>query len=97
MASADEEGSTHGSPIEVSEPETQFVPQDGDEEVLWEVIEITAEKRRQYKVKWAGIDPSTGKGWDETWVPKHDCTDDIVREWKVKQAKKAKEAQRRKC
>jgi hypothetical protein len=85
--------STSSTP-EVSERETQsqFVPQEDDEETLWEVIEITAEKPKAYKVKWAGIDPQTGDPWQESWVPKSDCTDDLVMTWKRNQAKKKKEA-----
>lgn len=68
----------------VSERETQFVEQSGDEDVLWAVQEITAERGKLYKVKWAGVDPKTGKPWAQSWVPKHDCTDDLVVEWKKK-------------
>jgi hypothetical protein len=75
-------------PILISPLGTQFVPQDGDEEALWEVIEITAEKPTKYKVKWAGTDPATGKPWPESWVLKHDCTDKLVRSWKREQARK---------
>ena len=64
--------------------ETQFVPQDDDEETLWEVVEIIAEKGKKYQVLWAGTDPKTGKPWPPDWVPKHDCTDDLVRAWKKK-------------
>lgn len=79
-----------GSTLEISEPDTQFVPQEDDDEILWEVIEITAEKPKTYKVKWAGINPKTKKPWAQTWVSKHDCTDDLVHAWKVKQAKAKK-------
>ena len=75
-----------------SEPETQFIPQEDDDETLWEVIEITAEKKKLYKVRWKGFDPKTQKPWPLSWVPKHDCTDDLVRNWKFKQAQK-----KRKC
>lgn len=87
-------------PLEVSQLDTPFVAQSGDEEVMWEVEEITAEKGQQYKVKWAGVDPDTKKPWPQSWVSKEDCTDELVMEWKVKQAeqRKAKEkAKRRKC
>lgn len=77
---------------EPSDPETQFIPQDDDEETLWEVIEITAEKGREYKVRWKGIDPNTQKPWPQSWVAKHDCTDDLVAQWKLKQAKKKKKS-----
>jgi hypothetical protein len=71
-----------------SDPETQFVPQEDDDETLWEVIEITAEKGKIYKVRWKGIDPKTQKPWPQSWVAKHDCTDDLVRDWKLRQGKK---------
>jgi hypothetical protein len=85
------------STLEISEPGTQFVPQEDDEEQLWEVIEITGERDREYRVRWAGTDPTTGKPWAQSWVPKHDCTDDLVLSWKRKQAIKRKTAERRKC
>ena len=78
------------SPLDPSDPETQFIPQEDDDETLWEVIEITAEKKKLYKVRWKGIDPKTKKPWPQSWVPKHDCTDDLVRDWKLRQAQKKK-------
>ncbi|KAF9466005.1 hypothetical protein BDZ94DRAFT_1252777 [Collybia nuda] len=84
------------SNLDVSEPETQFIPQENDEEELWEVIEITAEKGRRYKVKWAGTDPKTHKPWPQSWVAKHDCTNDLVKTWKKVQALKKKEGAQRK-
>ncbi|KDQ55532.1 hypothetical protein JAAARDRAFT_37546 [Jaapia argillacea MUCL 33604] len=84
------------SSVELSDFQTQFVPQEDDEETLWEVEEITAEKPTQYKVKWAGLDPATGKRWPQSWVPKHDCTNILVEEWKKKKAlKKKRESDRR--
>ncbi|KAG6909778.1 hypothetical protein DXG01_015494 [Tephrocybe rancida] len=68
--------------------QTQFVAQDGDEDILWEVVEITAEKTKSYKVRWAGVDPRTCKPWPQSWVAKADCTDDLVHEWKRKKLKK---------
>ena len=69
--------------------ETQFVDQSGDEDVLWEVQEITDERGKKYKVKWAGIDPATKKPWAQSWVAKHDCTNDLVAEWKAKKKRRA--------
>jgi len=77
------------SPSPTRSSETQFIPQEGDEELLWEVLEITAEKPNQYRVKWAGTDPQTMKPWPQSWVPKHDCTDDLVLAWKAKKEQKA--------
>ena len=70
--------------------ETQFVPQEDDEDTLWEVVKIIAEKGRKYQVRWAGIDRKTGKPWEPSWVMKHDCTDDLVRTWKKKQSEKSR-------
>jgi hypothetical protein len=67
---------------------SQFVPQSGDEENLWEILGIIAEKGTKYKVKWAGEDPKTGKPWGNSWVKKSDVTPDVVDEWKEKQAQK---------
>ncbi|KAF9002425.1 hypothetical protein BDQ17DRAFT_1326554 [Cyathus striatus] len=75
---------SEGSVIDLSSAETHFEPQDGDKDTLWEVIEITAEKERMFKVKWAGIDPQTNKPWGQSWVPKRDVTDDLVLAWKRK-------------
>ncbi|KAG8221467.1 hypothetical protein J3R82DRAFT_1674 [Butyriboletus roseoflavus] len=68
----------------VSERESQFIPRSDDDEVLWDVQEITAERGKKYKVKWVGIDPATGKPWAQSWVAKHDCTNKLVAEWKAK-------------
>ncbi|KAF9223101.1 hypothetical protein BS17DRAFT_706782 [Gyrodon lividus] len=76
----------------VSERETQFVPRSDDDDVLWEVLEITMERGKKYKVKWVGVDPATGKPWAQSWVAKHDCTDRLVAEWKAKQKQKKLEA-----
>lgn len=88
MASDNE--STGGG--EISEFETQFVARSNDDEALWEVQEITAERGRKYRVKWAGVDPATGKPWPQDWVDRHDCTDQLVAEWKAKKATKKRES-----
>ncbi|PFH47493.1 hypothetical protein AMATHDRAFT_129686, partial [Amanita thiersii Skay4041] len=49
---------------------------------LWEVIEITSERSKSYRVKWKGNDPATGKPWAQSWVPKGDVTNDLVIKWK---------------
>lgn len=72
--------------------ETQFIPRSDDDETLWQVEAVLAEKGSLYLIKWAGKD-SYGKPWENSWVPKHDVTDDCIQEWK---AKKAKNQQRRK-
>lgn len=73
----------------MSEHETHFVPRSDDEEVLWAVQEITRERGKKYKVKWVGTDPATGKPWAQSWVAKHDVTDDLVVEWKTKKKRLA--------
>lgn len=77
-----------------SDPENQFVPRDDDEQALWEVIEIVAETGRKYQVRWAGLNPQTGRPWSLDWVPKSDCTPQLVKAWKSKkeeaEAKKQK-------
>jgi hypothetical protein len=77
--------------------ETQFIPQSDDEQTLWRVVEITAERPKHYKVKWDGLNPDTGRPWAQSWVPKGDCTDDLRKEWKKKLLRKeeAKKAGKR--
>lgn len=79
---------------ELSDFETQFVPQPDDDEVLWEVIEIVDERDKKYQVRWAGNDPNTGKPWPLDWIPKHDCTDRLVEEWKRKKAEKRRRSKK---
>lgn len=93
---SDSESAVEAS-LQVPDYNTQFIPQEDDEETLWDVIEILAERANRYQVKWAGTDPATGKPWAPSWVPKHDCTDQLIHDWKVKQAKKKKDAATRKC
>jgi hypothetical protein len=76
--------------VDVPEYYTQFEPGSDDNETLWSVLEIVKEDKRRYLVKWEGTDPDTGKPWDPSWVPKTDCTDDLIYEWKLMKAKKAK-------
>lgn len=90
MASDSEDVSVVETSLEIPEFDTQFIPQEDDDDTLWEVIEILAERGNRYKVKWAGDDPQTGKPWAPSWVAKHDCTDKLIHEWKLKQAKKKK-------
>jgi hypothetical protein len=76
-----------------SDPSQPFEPREDDHETLWEVIKITGEHNDTYKVLWKGYDPKTQKPWPQSWVPKRDCTDDLVLAWK----KEKKEKERRKC
>ena len=74
--------------VEYTDSEDRFVPREGDEDELWEVIEIVAERGKQYRVRWAGVNPRTNKPWPLDWVAKSDCTPDIVKAWKQKKAEK---------
>ncbi|KAH9476272.1 hypothetical protein JR316_0011843 [Psilocybe cubensis] len=76
----------------VASPSQKFVPEEDDDENLWEVECITAERNNMFKVKWVGLDPMTGKPWAQSWVPKKDCTPDLVLAWKLKK----KQEERRK-
>ena len=64
--------------------ETQFIPQENDE--LWAVERILAESGQRYLIKWAGVD-GNGKEWENSWVPKHDVTNDLIQEWKASKRK----------
>jgi hypothetical protein len=57
-----------------------------DDNDYWPVSEITGERPREYRVKWEGINPETGEPWEESWVPKRDCTADLVEKWKRSRA-----------
>ena len=87
--SADEE-------VELSGYETQFIPQSDDDEQLWAVEEILDEKGRKYLLKWAGTDDN-GKPWPNSWVPKHDVTNDLITQWKeLKKKRKLEKEMKRK-
>lgn len=90
---------TEGQQSSFSSSEHQFQPRDDDEETLWDVIEILREKKSHYFVKWAGVDPQTGKPWASSWVGKGDVTDDLVEKWKTQKAemKERAAARRKKC
>ncbi|GJE97063.1 hypothetical protein PsYK624_132730 [Phanerochaete sordida] len=80
---------------ETTDSEHKFVAQPNDEQVLWEVIEITNERKNQYQVRWAGVDPKTKKPWPLDWVAKKDVTPDLVKTWKrVKALKESKSGRR---
>ncbi|CAE6437595.1 unnamed protein product [Rhizoctonia solani] len=67
--------------------ETQFEAHSDDEEHLFNVERILAEKGRKYLVQWEGLDPTTGEKWAPDWVPKTDCTDDLITDWKLEKAR----------
>jgi hypothetical protein len=58
-----------------------FEPREDDCEMFYEVVEITGETKDTYKVCWKGNDPNTSKPWPQSWVPKEDCTDNLVQIW----------------
>lgn len=64
-----------------SQSEVEFIPKSDDEETLYNVECILAERRGQYLVKWEGVDENGGD-WPHDWVPKADCTPELVKEWK---------------
>ena len=66
---------------------TQFIPADDDEEQLWDVEKILNEKSGRYLIKWKGTD-GNGKPWEDSWVPKHDVTDDLIKDWKRRKREK---------
>ncbi|KAF5387428.1 hypothetical protein D9757_007819 [Collybiopsis confluens] len=60
----------------------KFIPLTDDEDDLWEVEAIIGERKGAFQVKWAGTDPMTGKGWENSWVSKGNVTDDVVQIWR---------------
>ncbi|KDN43243.1 hypothetical protein RSAG8_06210, partial [Rhizoctonia solani AG-8 WAC10335] len=68
--------------------ETQFEARSDDEENLYNVEKILAERGGRYLVQWEGVDPTTGEKWAPDWVPKTDCTDDLIADWKREKAAK---------
>ncbi|KAJ8468385.1 hypothetical protein ONZ51_g9676 [Trametes cubensis] len=63
----------------------------------YEAIDIVAERKGMYKVRWGGVDPKTGKPWEDSWVSTRDCSKQLIASWKEQQAAKKKaQAQRRK-
>jgi hypothetical protein len=68
-----------------------FVPRDDDDQTLHIVIKITGETTQYFRVMWAGDDPKTGKPWKQSFVPKDDCTDDIVDAWNKEKKAKAQQ------
>ena len=50
----------------------------------FEVVEIVEEDGKRYKVRWAGKDPKTGQPWPLDWVPKSNCSPNLIEDWKKK-------------
>lgn len=72
----------------VSDLSQRFEPREDDNTTLFQVIEITGESRDQYRVRWEGVDPKTLKPWTQSWVPRRDCTKDLVLSWKRKKGRR---------
>ena len=54
---------TGGPSKRIEEGEEQY---DADQE--WDVKDIVAERKEDYKISWEGVNPKTGKPWPNTWV-----------------------------
>ena len=52
---------------------------------LWDVVDILDERNGFFLIKWAGVDEH-GEPWKNSWVPRVDVTDDLVKEWRMKKA-----------
>lgn len=73
--------------------EVQNSDDDDDE---WDAVAIVGERRTQYSIKWAGIDPKTGKGWPDSWEPKGNATGALLDEWEEWKVKHPGNLRRRK-
>ncbi|KAJ3732709.1 hypothetical protein DFJ43DRAFT_291464 [Lentinula guzmanii] len=71
-----------------SEAETQFIDLPDDDVNLWDAVEIVGESATQFKIKWDGMNPATGKPWPDSWVQKHDATPDLVQGWRLDHPRK---------
>lgn len=73
----------------LSQEDGRFEPHSDDDEEgrIWEVEGILAEKKGKFLVRWKGTDEN-GKPWPDSWLNREDITDDVVQEWRLKQAAK---------
>ncbi|CAG8673879.1 5326_t:CDS:2, partial [Acaulospora colombiana] len=75
--------SNRGDSGDESQGLTQFETHTSDDsQSLWPVNRILRESRSKYEVEWAGLDPETGKPWKPSWIPKEDCSDACIQDWK---------------
>lgn len=64
---------------------SQFEPHESDNsQSFWDVVCILRESGSKYQVEWAGKDPQTGQKWKPSWIPKEDCTDPLIQDWKAR-------------
>ncbi|KAG8835521.1 hypothetical protein FRC20_007235 [Serendipita sp. 405] len=78
-------------------PGTQFEAHESDSSSnFYNVIRILKESNSKYQVEWDGIDPKTGKPWKPSWIPKEDCTNVLIREWKTEKQKRKQEKKMKK-
>ncbi|CAK1356619.1 unnamed protein product [Cercospora beticola] len=49
---------------------------------VWAVEAIVDEDRRNYKLRWAGVNNATGEKWPDSWEPKKNVGMAVIREWK---------------
>ncbi|KAJ3871197.1 hypothetical protein F5051DRAFT_341253 [Lentinula edodes] len=61
----------------------QFAKLSDDDINLWDAVAIVGERKKHFRVKWAGMDPVTGEPWEDSWVPKHNVTPDLVETWRA--------------
>ncbi|KAF2269437.1 hypothetical protein CC78DRAFT_429026, partial [Lojkania enalia] len=47
----------------------------------WEARQILESDGEEYLVEWAGVDLSTGKQYEDTWVKKTSVGDELVSQW----------------
>lgn len=85
-------------PIQVDSDEdeiqeaTQFSAHSSDSASnFWDVKRVLKEWNGKYLVEWAGVD-EYGKPYPQSWIPKEDCTDALIEDWKAtKPQKKGKQ------
>lgn len=67
--------------VSVADLENKSGEEDQPESEEWPALEILAEDRYNYRIRWAGINPDTGREWEPSWHPKKDATQALVEDW----------------